>query len=429
MHVRIFSKNNNIHVIRVMSKSKILVVSELLWPDGGGAEYATYLLLKLLRQLGFKIIVVTGTSNPKVIPGIRYYYTPLLKNTNRVLRWTYIEMLTKKHWFLKLLDCCDIVYIPLAGYPLIPVAKKKGLNVIVHLHNYMPVSYYGVKYSFENDVINMYEELKYSIIHEVYVIRSIKRAILIPFSYIVYEMSKEWIKRSDCIVCVSKRQAEIVAKRLPNKKIRIIYNPLPEWAWNSKIPIKFEEKLKNALLYTGGTNILKGFEIIIYLGLKLLEMNKNFKLIMTKVDKSKIKASLQRVLTKYREKPFIYLGRINYKELLSLYRNSIALLHPSIWEEPLPYAIVEALLSGTLAIATELGGIPEILGKFTKTLCIDVRKCNLLSDIINNLIEIIDYVLCLTTDEYINIIEYLRELLYRKMKPDSIIQKLNLIFS
>ena len=35
----------------------------------------------------------------------------------------------------------DVVYIPRLAFPVIPYAKALGKTVIVHLHDYIPVSY------------------------------------------------------------------------------------------------------------------------------------------------------------------------------------------------------------------------------------------------------------------------------------------------
>lgn len=402
-------------------------MSEIFWPEGGGAEYATYLNLKLLRYFNYNITIVSGTKSPRTIQGIRYYYTPLLRNLNRISRWTYIKMLSRQYWFSKQLDQHDTLYIPLAAYPLIPIAKKKGMHVIVHLHNYIPVRYYGVKYFFENDTINRYRELKFSIMHEVYVNRSIKRAILMPPSFTLYTLSKYWIKLADSIICVSKRHAEIIAKRLSNKKINVIYNPLPEWAWYLNRFMKPQEKSRNTLLYTGGISSLKGFEIILCLGLNLFKRYKNIKLIMTKIIKPKNKLFMN-LLVKYYKKPFIYLNRINYDQLLMLYKRSIVLLHPSIWEEPLPYSIVESILLGTLVVATLVGGLPEILGKTCNILCVDLKQCKNLDDLISSLIYKISFIMGLSNDEYIDMLSSAKENILKKMSPYEVANKLISVF-
>jgi glycosyltransferase involved in cell wall biosynthesis len=44
-----------------------------------------------------------------------------------------------------------------------------------------------------------------------------------------------------------------------------------------------------------------------------------------------------------------------------LYRRAWALLFPSIWEEPLPYVVMEAMLTQTIPIASKVGGVLELI--------------------------------------------------------------------
>ncbi len=55
----------------------------------------------------------------------------------------------------------------------------------------------------------------------------------------------------------------------------------------------------------------------------------------------------------------VAVGVLPYGELPTLHSRVRALLFPSIWEEPLPYAVVESLLMGPLPIASRVGGVPE----------------------------------------------------------------------
>jgi glycosyltransferase involved in cell wall biosynthesis len=55
------------------------------------------------------------------------------------------------------------------------------------------------------------------------------------------------------------------------------------------------------------------------------------------------------------------IGKVKDEEILKLHQETWALLFPSITEEPLPYAVVEASLLGTIPIASKAGGVEEIL--------------------------------------------------------------------
>ena len=54
-------------------------------------------------------------------------------------------------------------------------------------------------------------------------------------------------------------------------------------------------------------------------------------------------------------------GEVKHEEISHLHQRAWALLFPSVSEEPLPFAVVEAMISGTTPIASKIGGVPELL--------------------------------------------------------------------
>jgi glycosyltransferase involved in cell wall biosynthesis len=328
----------------------ILTVSELFWPEGGGAELATYLTLQILAKHGFSVTVVTGTKNPAKIPGVKYYITPMLKSVNRLTRWTLMEVLSTTAYFKQLLKSHDVLYIPQAAYPLIPVAKKMNRRVIVHLHNYMPIRYTGVKYFFEPDVVDHAYEIKLALFHERHVQKSLLRTLLMPLSYLAYIKSKNWIAQADKIICVSHRQAELVTKNMPQlrNKVDVIYNPPPPEFVSTDLPLKKRLGDEKVLLYLGGSSYIKGFHLI-HKAFNKISKKYKVKLVMAKVyDRRLLPHS------------YVMYSVLSHREIISLYSEAYALLFPSIVEEPLPYVIVESMLTGTIPIAARVGGVPEI---------------------------------------------------------------------
>ena len=340
-----------------MSK-KILVISEIFWPEGGGAELATYLLLNMLKKYGFKITVVTGSRDHSQLTGVKFYHTSLLGNFNRINRWIKIKLLMSRAWFKKLLRIHDILYIPLSAYPLIPLAKKLGKKVIVHAHNFSPVRYYGVKYYFEsNDNIPVKEELRIGLLHEYFINKNLLRTILYPLSFSFYLVSKKWLSHADTIICVSHRQAEIFEKQEPalRRKIKVIYNLLPEIPRQAKslseIPL---------ILYTGGDNYIKGYHIMLKLLITLHRKGHKFKALMLNNYNEKNLNILMRLRYVLNGRLQI-VGRVSHDVYLKLHRRAWSILFPSICEEPMPYSVLEAAILGTIPIAPKAGGVYEIL--------------------------------------------------------------------
>lgn len=61
------------------------------------------------------------------------------------------------------------------------------------------------------------------------------------------------------------------------------------------------------------------------------------------------------------------MSRVPHEEYLKLHETAWNLLFPSISEEPLPYAVAESMLMGTIPIAAKVGGVPEtVRGTFAE---------------------------------------------------------------
>jgi len=69
----------------------------------------------------------------------------------------------------------------------------------------------------------------------------------------------------------------------------------------------------------------------------------------------------ERLSGKYSNLNIQLLRRVEHSKVAELHKKAWALIFPSICEEPLPYAIVEAMALGTLPIVSEVGGVPEII--------------------------------------------------------------------
>lgn len=58
-----------------------------------------------------------------------------------------------------------------------------------------------------------------------------------------------------------------------------------------------------------------------------------------------------------------FMGRVAPGELGDLRRRAAVVLAPSRWEEPCPYSVLEALAAGVPVLASDRGGLPEVVGE------------------------------------------------------------------
>jgi glycosyltransferase involved in cell wall biosynthesis len=336
-------------------KARILIITEQYWPEGSGGILATHLITGLLKEFA-EVTILTGTKNPAKYANVQYLYTPLLNVRVKSILWTNLLRSNSRDWLEKLIEQGDVVYIPRLSYPVAPLAKKLGKKVVAHLHDYQPISYNSVIfYGRGRSSPSLADTIKFEVLEHDSVLRTLG-ALTAPLN----SLSRLWLSQADIIICVSNRQAEIISNLAPElaRKIKVIYNPLPEVPPLEK---KFE---RPAFTYSGGDSYVKGFHIFMRGALKILRRWSDVKFVLTGGSRSfgqKHDELVKRLNDAFTGK-FRLLGRLPYKDVLRLYSRSHAILVPSLYEEPLPYVVMEAMAMGTIPVASKVGGIPEIVG-------------------------------------------------------------------
>jgi glycosyltransferase involved in cell wall biosynthesis len=337
-------------------KPRILVLTKLFWPEGSGAELATYLVVKDILSKHFDVTIVSGTRSPEpnILKHARYIHWGTLEARYKPIEW--IKTFMGIGWIRNLVKEADIVYIP--SHTLIPLTiAVKTINprakVALHLHNYQLLTYTSVVLaSKEPDVVA-------DIIVELGEHKSLLRALLAGFGHYINYINRFAAMLADKIICVSHRQCEIILRYIPEVrgKAEVIYNPpllLP--------PLNKRINDKPIVIYIGGGSYIKGFEMFLETIFKALIKGLDIKVYITygRGMLPKEEVLLKRISRNLGNK-LVLLGRLSYDEYLKLHEVAWALLFPSIYEEPLPYAIIESMLLGTIPIASGVGGVPEMI--------------------------------------------------------------------
>jgi glycosyltransferase involved in cell wall biosynthesis len=396
---------------------RILAVSELYHPYGG-AELATHLVLKLLKA-NFDITVVTGATKIERIQGVNYIYSRLLDVPTKIDLWVNLTYLIRSNWFRRLIERADVIYVPRISYPIIPIAKRYGKKVVVHLHNYQPVNFESmILYPYEvNSEYSLTRDLKNSLMLEMLEHGDLKRALASSVLTPINRLCRSWLAEADTIVCVSRRQSSIILRELPELagKIRVVYNPLPE-----VLPVEKELSYPPSMLYMGGDMYTKGFHIFLRAGMRLSHTERNIVFIITGRfgDRSRqLFNILNRVGNFYK-----VLGYVPRESLLKLYSESYALLFPSIWEEPLPYAVLESMLTGTIPIASRVGGVPEIVqGTYAERTLFEAGN-------VEEFVDRIESVLAMSNEQIVDAGFSLREAVLKRYNPEVVKRDLIKVF-
>ena len=92
---------------------------------------------------------------------------------------------------------------------------------------------------------------------------------------------------------------------------------------------------------------------------------------------------LEEIKEKYKNDRIVFAGKLNYEQVMSLYNDTDIFVHPSMYPEGLPTAILEAGLMKCAVIATDRGGTIEVINNDTLGIIMEENEDSLLKAIAN----------------------------------------------
>ena len=392
-----------------------MIITKLFWPKGGGAELATYLIVRDILSKYFDIVVVSGTEKPKddILRCCKYIHWPVLETRYKPTEW--LKILANTRIIRKLIEQADVIYIP--SHTLLPLAIiakqiKPNVKIILHLHNYQPLTYTSVV------LANREPDLTTDIIVEHGEHGSLLRALASGLGHYMNKVNILSLYFADKIICVSRRQYEILSKHVPmiRSKAVVICNPPPP------VP-NINKELNNypTILFSGGGSFVKGFHLAFKAFTRILSQHNCRIYFISGYSPPYQHRSLERYASRFCGM-LITLNRLSHEELMSLHRHVWALVFPSICEEPLPYSILESCLLGTVPIASRVGGVPEIVERTY------AEKLLFRAGDVNDLIEKVECVLTLSKEEFMDISIELKEKTRKRFNAEKIRDCLSRVF-
>lgn len=373
---------------------KILFLAKYYQPfDRGGSEWSTRDLACLLIKDGHNVTVVTpnyGAKTEETIDNVNIIRIPFPikpKNptksiapfwTNNLIWFIYsslfcLYIVIKKRY--KIVHIQNNEFVP-AG---VIASKILGKKVVATFRDYQLICNLGfclwksdkscswnkylngdLPYFYENYVENK------SIIRKLVLVIAVVRARLIQI--VVFQLAKH----IDYKIAVSKKVKSIFEKNgISNLKV----------INNAVIINKRLVKTRNRnIIYVGKLSKGKGIDILVQTFSKLL-LKKNeisFEIIGSGHLEDEIRQYLKSgdLLSDVK-----LIGHLSHKEVLNKISKAALVIVPSIWPEPLPRSVIESILSGTPVVASDVGGIREVLKNNTYGLLAKPNKRSLQASI------------------------------------------------
>jgi glycosyltransferase involved in cell wall biosynthesis len=169
-----------------------------------------------------------------------------------------------------------------------------------------------------------------------------------------YRSLMKKVSNIDAIITPSDYVRSILSKYDIPTQMKTIYNFAPQ-------PPDISEQVYDSpyFLFVGVLSTIKGIENLISAYIQICDQINAHLLI---VGDGPIKTKLREQITNSGKQDRIkLLGKVEYETLISLYKNTLATVIPSIWPENCPLVALESLSCGTPIIAANIGGLPEIV--------------------------------------------------------------------
>ncbi len=320
----------------------------------GGVAEVTYNIKKHLEEAGHDVYVITRGKFKEGEPNVARLgcayslgnYTFIIKSFIHLFKLLFIE----KRKF-------DVIHIQALGglglLPLVPYIRKSGTKIILTCHT-SPVG-----------EIKSIAPLKI----DGKIIANPKFSEIVPkYTFYIFHHIETLLLTSiaDKITAVSKRTASELMKdyNIPNKKIKVIYNGIDFRLFNQKtngdaIREKFNLQNYKVLLFVGRFHIRKGVHYLLFAFRNIAKEYPDVKLLLIGGTGDHKQELIKTINDFDINRQTIFLGKIN-SSLSEYYAAADIVIVPSTYEG-FPLVVLEAMASSKIVIASNVGGVEEII--------------------------------------------------------------------
>jgi len=170
-------------------------------------------------------------------------------------------------------------------------------------------------------------------------------------SKIMQTIIKFLSKYIDVKIAVSKKVRDIFMEN-EIENVEVIHNPV--------LVSSNHKNSKSTIVYVGKFSPGKGVNLLIKIIPNLLKRLKKVQIIL--IGSGQLEKEVKNSMKDYVKNKRVFItGQLTHGQVLEHMNQAGLVVVPSIWQEPLPRSVIEALLSTTPVAATNVGGISELL--------------------------------------------------------------------
>ncbi len=345
---------------------KILLVNKFYYPKDGVSNYLLGLEAKL-KELGHEVSIF-AMDNPKNIPcdSQKYFVSYLsfdqkgIINTWRSFARIFYSFEAKRKFSALVRDFQpDIIHIHNIYHQISPsilsVAKREKIPVVMHLHDYKLICP-NYKLFTEGAICRRCQGGKYynCLLHKCLknsYLKSLGGTLEMYFHHQIWGIYESSVNLFIAPSRFMKKTCEEFG--WPENKIVWLHNFFNDQ--NINFEKLSETKNENYLLYFGRLAEEKGVNVLLQ---ALTKTNDKLKIAGEGPEEAKLKNLVTELDLKDRVE---FLGFKTGAELETLIGGASAIIIPSIWYENMPLNMLEAMAKQKIVIASDIGGMPEII--------------------------------------------------------------------
>jgi glycosyltransferase involved in cell wall biosynthesis len=332
--------------------------------------------VELLKKNGINVVTYEKYNDEIKEYGFFGKFTLPFKNIWSVETYRELKLLIKK-------EKPDIAHFHNIWYLISPFAyyacKEEGIPVIQTLHNYRIFCTSGLL--FRNNKIceecitgNKFKIIKNSLKYGCYRNSRIY-SLPIAFAEYFHWIKQTWINKVDAYIALTEfSRNKFIEAGLPSDKIFV----KPNFLTNPPEP---NYSHQNYACFIGRISQEKGIDILI----EAFKSIDNYKLKV--VGDGKLRDQLELKIKKEKINNIEFLGMKNHSETITILKNAMFSIIPSIGYENFPLVLIESFASGKPVIASKLGPLAELIEDKITGLLFEPGNSNDLSEKIKWMFE------------------------------------------
>ncbi|HPT08663.1 MAG TPA: glycosyltransferase [bacterium] len=367
---------------------KILQVNKFNYLRGGAEKYFLQISEELVKA-GHQVAVFS-MQHPKNLPSPweKYFVSRISFNESHLRDWLIapgriIYSFSARRKFTKLLNDFkpDIIHIHNIYHQISPsilsVASKHRIPIVMHLHDYKLVCPNYQLFT-DNKICYRCWPKKYSqCLKHCCFKNSFFSSLLATIEMeIHHKILKIYEKNISCFIAPSKFMKETLVKfNWAEDKIKVVYN------FSEKMDNNLINEVEDYALYFGRLSKEKGINTLLE-ALQSAKNKINLKIVGSGPEEENLKKLVQEL---YLEKQVEFLGFKSDQALYDIVKKAKIIFIPSIWNENMPFALIEALSLKKVVAVSKVGGLQELIEDRVNGFLFKPGDLNDIADIINNL--------------------------------------------